>query len=410
MRAWVPLTVALALFAFLLPSRPAAGQGREEKPAAPAIKQDVHFGAGSCASQACHGGSDATRAEYTTWVTKDRHSRAFTVLSSAQGQRIGKRLGIDPTQSDQCLNCHGTVGVEMAETFDMADGVSCEQCHGGAERWLGPHAAPGFKTKSSTEKARLGLTDLSTPAARAALCVTCHVAGPGRDITHAIMAAGHPPLVFEASHFLQSMPPHWKDERDQRAEHWLEGLKASAAASLGHVARMAARTSGIADFSVFDCYACHHPIYSGSVYEKRKPAGKPGDLALELSSLRVLIAAAGLDGIEFANAVAAPGAPSADLERQAKQALETVRTLTLTPNDVSGRMERTLAAIESGERTTTRTELQLWAMGAQALANNKKSDAYATALRSLDEALAADRGFRADACAQLVRALMAAGK
>ncbi|MEM8885490.1 MAG: hypothetical protein AAGD14_15605 [Planctomycetota bacterium] len=33
-------------------------------------------------------------------------------------------------------------------------------------------------------------------------------------------------------------------------------------------------------FSVFDCYACHHPIYQDTVYEWRKAPGKPGALPL----------------------------------------------------------------------------------------------------------------------------------
>ena len=408
MRAWVSLAAGVALFVVLFPTPPAKGQGGDDKPD-PVVERNVHFGAGSCAAQACHGGSTATRAEYKTWIEKDRHSRAFAVLGSDLGKRIGERLGLDPTKSDRCLNCHGTTGVETADTFDPTDGVSCEQCHGGAERWLGPHAAPGFKDRDPAEKERLGLRDLTTPAARAKLCVTCHVAGEGRDITHDIMAAGHPPLVFEAAHFLRSMPPHWVDEKDRRGEEWVEGLRASAVASLGHVARMADASNGVADFTVFDCYSCHHPIYAGSVYEKRKPAGKPGELPLEVSALRVLIEVAGVDGVSIEDAVADPQAPSKDLARKARLTAETLRDLTLTPKNVRAAMDAALARIEKGERIATRPELQIWAMGAQALAN-KRGAGFDEAVRAVDGALAPQAVLKPSETAKQIRAILAAGR
>ena len=60
--------------------------------------------------------------------------------------------------------------------------------------------------------AKFGMTDLRDPATRAEVCSSCHVgnAGEGKVVTHAMYAAGHPPLPgFEVATFLDAMPPHW---------------------------------------------------------------------------------------------------------------------------------------------------------------------------------------------------------
>ena len=221
-------------------------------------------------------------------ASKDPHSNAFATLGSALGKRIGERLGIDPTTSDRCLNCHGTIGVETADTFDQADGVSCELCHGGAKEWLGPHVDEKWRERPPEIKARQGLRDLTTAKNRAALCATCHVAARGREIGHDIMAAGHPPLVFDAAKQARDMHPHWKDERDMTYLLWAEGLRAGAVAELERIARAGIDKRNWIEFAVFDCYSCHHPIYQGSAYELRRKGGKPGDLPLDLATLRVL--------------------------------------------------------------------------------------------------------------------------
>ncbi len=130
--------VLLALALLLLPVR-AQGKG------APA--DEIHLGAGSCAAQACHGGAVEERKEYKVWATEDKHHKAFDVLLGSLGQRIGARLGVDPTKDESCLVCHATTGVRLAKTHVVEDGVSCELCHGGAKEWLGPHATPEWSQR-----------------------------------------------------------------------------------------------------------------------------------------------------------------------------------------------------------------------------------------------------------------------
>ena len=282
--------VCVALGSFVL-SLAQAQDGARDADALPV--DEVHLGAGSCAAQACHGGGFETRMEYKVWASKDPHSNAYSTLGSPLGKRIGERLGIDVTRSERCLNCHGTVGVETAETFDQTDGVSCELCHGGAKHWLGPHVDEEWRQAPPETKAKLGLRDLTTARKRAKLCVTCHVGAPGREIGHDIMAAGHPPLVFDAAKQMRDMHPHWTDERDMSLLLWAEGLRTGAVAELRRLSRAARDKRNWMEFAVFDCYSCHHPIYQGTAYEKRKLLGKPGDLPLDLATLRVLVRVTG---------------------------------------------------------------------------------------------------------------------
>lgn len=247
---------------------------------------ELHFGAGSCAAQACHGGGDPARMEYKTWATKDPHSGAHESLHSERGKAIGRRLGIDAATAKECLVCHGTTGVELAETFDPSDGVSCELCHGGARNWLGPHVDEAWRRKSPEEKeSKFGLVNLTTADRRAARCVACHVGDQKHPITHRIMAAGHPPLSFDGGKFMRDLHPHWKDDPDQTIRAWVEGLRHAAVAELERIAHAARDRRAWPELSVFDCDSCHHEIGSGTAYEESK---QPGAYRLDLATLHVL--------------------------------------------------------------------------------------------------------------------------
>jgi hypothetical protein len=382
----------------------------------PAEPVEFHLGAGSCAAQACHGGAADARQEYKIWATRDRHSRAYESLTSALGERIGERLGVEPTEAPECLSCHGTTGVQTAATFDPSDGVSCELCHGGAQKWLGAHVTPAWKRLTPAAKASRGFRDLTTPANRAAVCVGCHVAEKGRDITHAIMAAGHPPLVFDTAKFLDDMPPHWSDEDDLRVATWVEGLKANAAAVLGHVERTA--RSGAPDFTVFDCYSCHHPVYTGSVYEKGEAPGRPGDLPLELSSLKVLLVAKGDDALRerfdaILNKTHAPGDSTQDLVYYAGKAAGEVQRLSLDPADAATflkNLDAYLERVAAGRTRTPRAEMQQIALAIQALAARRHDPAFRAAFAELDRGLRRTEPYAPAGCAKAARAVIAAAR
>ena len=413
LRWMAPVSVGLLALAASLTPRGARAEEQE-------AGAELHLGAGSCAAQACHGGASEARQEYKIWATRDRHSRAYEVLTGRLGRRIGSRLGLEPTGAPECLSCHGTTGVETAATFDPGDGVSCELCHGGAQKWLGAHVSPAWRKLTPAAKADRGFRDLTTPAKRAEACVGCHVAGKDRSITHAIMAAGHPPLVFDAARFLDAMPPHWTDEEDLRVATWVEGLKANAAAVLDHVERTA--KDGAPDFAVFDCYSCHHPIYSGSVYETSDPPGRPGDLPLQLSSLEVLLVAAGdeallrrFDGI--LSHTYAPGDPTKGLARYAGEAAADVRRL--FPDAAKyGRehaakflenLDAHLERVAAGQTRTPRAEMQQIALAIHSLAP-RREEAFRRAYAELDRGLQRNAPYDPAACALTARAVIAAAR
>jgi hypothetical protein len=389
----------LALLVFVAACAQADAQQPEER--------DVFFGAGGCAAQACHGGGAAERQEYKIWATRDRHAKAFDSLAGDRGRRIGERLGIDPTKATECLACHGVTGVRTAATFDPHDGVSCELCHGAAGRWLGPHAAPGFKEKLAVDKEKLGFADLTTPAARAARCVTCHVGAEGKDLTHAMMAAGHPPLVFSLRRFLDAMPPHWKEETPHDLAAWEAGARVAAVARLRQVARMAEGAKEWPEFAAFDCYSCHQEI-------RGEGGWGAGHLPLDVAPLDVL--AAGDPGLgqrlgRILGATYRPGGPRRPLAETALEMAGEIKDLPVTAATAAEfalGLDTALAKVEKGEARMGYATMQQVALAAYALAADPTAPAFAEAYRALDEALA--RPYDARACAALARRTLAAAR
>ena len=68
------------------------------------------------------------------------------------------------------------------------------------------------------------MTDLWDPVRRSEICTSCHIGNykEKKVITHAMYAAGHPPLPgFEAATFSEFQPRHWQylgeKEKSQRS-------------------------------------------------------------------------------------------------------------------------------------------------------------------------------------------------
>jgi Cytochrome c554 and c-prime len=163
----------------------------------------------------------ARLSEYATWKTEDRHAQAYAVLKGPRGQRIGRLLGIDVTnvkEGAMCLGCHATnfLPGHEGDGFYLGDGVSCDGCHGPAGRWISEHSLKwqSWRKLSPGQKAARDMFDVRDPWKRADLCTSCHVGSPaeGKVVTHAMYAAGHPPLAsFELASFSKNLPPHWSD-------------------------------------------------------------------------------------------------------------------------------------------------------------------------------------------------------
>jgi len=246
-------------------------------------------GPGGCAASSCHGSvqpKTTTRIfqnEYTIWIAQDKHARAFSVLRNDVSQRIGAILNIGaPAKSPKCLACHALYvpPEEQAETFELADGVSCENCHGPASGWLGPHTTKDWPHEKSVQ---LGMYDTRNLENRSAKCLTCHLGTAEKFVDHEMIAAGHPDLTFELGVFTSVMPAHWKMPEQgnpwRQVQAWGVGQAVQLRESLNRLAR---RANGAVwpEYAELDCFACHHNLTRSedSWRQKRGYAGRrPGD-------------------------------------------------------------------------------------------------------------------------------------
>jgi hypothetical protein len=254
---------------------------------APVVSTKLHWqGVGSCSAAACHGGSEANGikgSEYTIWMNRDPHARAYSVLYDQRSERIVKNLHgpkATPATKDQlCLKCHAMDAEPSARgpRFTIQDGIGCESCHGPAEKWLTQHYQADWGRLSADAKGRFGMRPTKDLLVRAKMCVECHVGAADRDVNHDLIAAGHPRLNFEYGSFLATLPKHW-DVRHEKARHpdfearvWALGQAASARQALELLAHRAEPKSDNPwpEFAEYNCFACHHDLREPSWRQQR---------------------------------------------------------------------------------------------------------------------------------------------
>ena len=180
------------------------------------------LGAQSCASSGCHGGGGVKQNQFLTWSLKDFHSqRPTATLTTARSKQIAEALAIkDPTADARCTSCHAPlhdVAENLrAENFKVSEGVSCESCHGPAEKWLLSHTRHDY---TRADRTAAGMRDLQNLYVRANTCVACH-----QNVDNKILAAGHPELRFELDGQSVAEPKHWSAEKNGNgAQAWLVG-------------------------------------------------------------------------------------------------------------------------------------------------------------------------------------------
>jgi hypothetical protein len=182
-------------------------------------KEHKYTGTGSCAASSCHGAKKPAAKPgdpddtYTIWATKDKHNKAYTTLTKKESTAIAQKLKIaKATESTKCTGCHALPIAKDQLTpkakYDVADGVSCDSCHGPAEKWLEGHDK-GEKAWPHSKSVSVGMYDTKDVLKRAELCVSCHL-----SIEAEMVAAGHPTMIFELDSFSQNQPPHWKDQKE----------------------------------------------------------------------------------------------------------------------------------------------------------------------------------------------------
>ena len=231
-----------------------------------------HMGVASCSSSVCHGSVSPSKTydvllnEYVTWSHEDAHSKAYTVLNSPRARTMASKLGLqDAATAKICLDCHtdNVAPDRRGAKFSVSDGVGCEACHGGAERWIVTHTS---RRATYRENIAQGMYPTANLHERATLCLSCHYGTADKFATHRLMAAGHPRLSFELDTFQAIEPAHYRVDADyerrkpsySRTQTWAYGQLAAAFAEL--MALQGPRIDNSATFpelALFNCYACH---------------------------------------------------------------------------------------------------------------------------------------------------------
>jgi len=288
-----PLTVA-----FLLVASGAA------LAAEPGVADYKHLGVASCATSVCHGklspapDKHVALNEYQTWTREDRHAQAYRTLELAESKRIAANLGLaSASTAPICLNCHAdnVPSDKRGPKFQISDGVGCEACHGGSEKWIQSHAAESATHKGNVA---LGMYSSEQPLKRAELCLGCHLGTKDRFATHAIMGAGHPRLSFEMEAYTANQPAHYVVDADYEQRKgripgmnlWLTGQIESTRRMLTLLQTDMFHNGGMfPEFAFYDCHSCHHPMDKIRWNAQRAGAGiKPGTLRLQTQNLIVL--------------------------------------------------------------------------------------------------------------------------
>jgi hypothetical protein len=265
-----------------------------------------YIGPGSCAATSCHGSvkpvadSRILQNEYSTWIIKDKHSKAYQVLTGEVGERMARilKLGAKAEEAPKCLACHAlyTTAVQRGRSFELSEGVSCENCHGPSSAWLGPHTERQWTHEKSIER---GMADTRNVIHRTEKCLECHLGSQNKFVDHEMIAAGHPDLYFELDSFSAVEPRHWKTPRESApgkpvedaawvgVRDWSAGQAVQLRALLE---RLRWRAKGERydkkdvwpEYSELSCFACHHALVPAkdSWRQAHEYAGRrPGDPA-----------------------------------------------------------------------------------------------------------------------------------
>ncbi len=177
---------------------PAAAQAQSASsgavPAEGAVKRRIretskHATLDATSCQKCHGDQNA-------WWFDDAHYASVDPFfeRTRKNLQIARLYGLSPSKMTRgdalCMDCHGTV-ITGREKREVADGVSCQSCHGAAKDYLEPHEegdkSLGLKRPGYVKALKLGMVELKDGATLAAACVDCHYVTDPR-----LISSGHP--------------------------------------------------------------------------------------------------------------------------------------------------------------------------------------------------------------------------
>ena len=269
----------------------------------PVLDGQVHNGVATCAGSMCHGAvkkhkqTDIQHNEYILWDRRDAHSRAYSKLFNEDFKAITRKLGLkEPYEEPVCLACHASNVPESlrGSKFLMSDGIGCETCHGGSEKWLKSHTNKNASHQDNLEK---GLYPTDDIVERARLCLSCHYGNKHQFVTHEIMGAGHPRISFELDTFTELQPRHFTQDEDyaerkqiiSNVKAWSVGQAVAVQSMLEMITSDQFHAAGLfPELSLFDCHSCHHPMSAKSWRPRKGTQLKPGAVPLNDASLRML--------------------------------------------------------------------------------------------------------------------------
>lgn len=272
MHAWIAAAALTLGFAFAMPV---------------AAHDVTALGATTCGQSTCHSAekpwpnSSVTQREFVTWSEKDPHAKSFQTLQTAKANQIARDLGFpSATSAKLCLDCHSfnISQKHREETFNQAEGVTCEACHGPASEWLGVHQAGLYFYQRNIDE---GMYPTTHPTRRAELCLSCHMGTSEKFVDHRMFVAGHPRLPFELGFytwFSEATPgrhagySHFKVDDDYlQRKPWPFGIRVW---SIGQAVQMRKLMELMTDpktgqeglfpeFAFFECHSCHNTGLDG---------------------------------------------------------------------------------------------------------------------------------------------------
>jgi hypothetical protein len=171
-------------------------------------------------------------AEAEAEMTHDPHAQAAKPLTgeSPKARQIAELYGIGAAAMARpdkiCMSCHATIDERTTSAYSE-DGVTCEGCHGAAEKYLKPHQKGG--------NPQPGMRALKQARDRAQACSDCHRVSDER-----LLAAGHPSgekydLVSASKKIM-----HWPDakpegERKKRGQTYTSATDAALTAAFAAI-------------------------------------------------------------------------------------------------------------------------------------------------------------------------------
>ncbi len=235
-------------------------------------------GIGGCMASSCHGSSQPDAPIWQragkVWFDNDPHAQAYAILHNEESRAMLERLLGRPLANEaerkqilesRCVSCHASENTNV----DLRPlGIHCGSCHGPLNAWGEDHYSLATLSKKESRfdgTERVALPDWSTQVRK---CAECHIgsirdSNPSMHVDHQLMAAGHPPMPFEFSNYLERYPAHWSLAEDADSEQWMRwriGKLETAKARLQLLIDRCQSEGDWPEFTEYSCSSCHHEL------------------------------------------------------------------------------------------------------------------------------------------------------